>query len=40
MEIWVYSDANQEKVFDSEEDAYDDYLANEDMDYLEDMLAE
>ena len=39
MKIWVYSDANQEKVFDSEEDAYEDYLANEDTVYLEDTLA-
>lgn len=39
MEIWVYSDANQEKVFDNEEDAYQDYLNNEDIDYLEDALA-
>lgn len=39
MEIWVYSDANQEKVFDNEEDAYQDYLNNEDMTNLEDALA-
>lgn len=39
MEIWVYSDANEEKVFDNEEDAYQDYLNNEDMTFLEDVLA-
>jgi hypothetical protein len=40
MEIWVYSDFDREKVFDNEEDAYQDYLENEDTAYLEDAIVD